>query len=297
VLRQLDKVLTGDDKSLSAAYVKSKAWPTGKNYVSTEELRRAFAQRLGLRMLLDLNQLKQTIRDGCKKSGTWVYQAPGDSGVYGLPSPVPTIEISEDAVLYTPEEAKTIGLAVKGEEKPKCPVCGHPIDQCVCGEEFGKKEKDVAKKPLSCDGAPAQAFQKVLDLAHDQKIDRIRRLSVKVEGTGKEASNDSRLVGLAVPQMGKGTFRVTQTMNCEFGDETFSVTFAGSWDRYKQVKNLTDAFGKQAEKVQVRTELRADFDEGLSLDGEQFQTIRDVFAQLGFGKLSLTAEPLDTETK
>jgi len=49
VLRQLDKVLTGDDKALSSAYVKSKAWPAAKNYSSTEELRRAFAQRLGLK--------------------------------------------------------------------------------------------------------------------------------------------------------------------------------------------------------------------------------------------------------
>ncbi len=297
VLRQLEKVLTGDDKSLSAAYVKSKVWPAGKNYATTEELRRAFAQRLGLKILLDLNQLKQTIRDGCKKTGTWVYQTPGDSEVFGLPSPVPTIEISEDAVLYTLEEANNMGLAIKGEEKQKCPVCGYPTDQCVCGEEVGKKEDEGEKKPLGSDGAPGQVFQAILDLAHDRKVDRIRCLFVKVEGTGKEASNDSRLIGLAIPQIGKGSFKVEQTMNCEFDDETFSVRFSGSWDRYKQVKTLTDAFGKQADKVQVRTELRVDFDDGLALDGEQFQTVRDIFAQLGFGKLSLTAEPFDKESK
>jgi len=250
-----------------------------------------------LKILLDLNQLKQTIRDGCKKAGTWVYQAPSDSEVYGLPSPVPTIEITEDALLYTPEEAKEMGLVIKGEEKPKCPVCGYPTDQCVCGDEIGKQNEEGEKKHLSSDGAPSQVFQAILDLAHDHKVDRIRSLFVKVEGTGKEASNDSRLIGLAIPQIGKGSFKVEQTMNCEFGDETFSVRFSGSWDRYKQVKNLTDAFGKQADKVQVRTELLADFDEGLALDGEQFQTVRDIFAQLGFGKLSLTAEPFTKEGK
>lgn len=296
VLRQLDKVLTGDDKPLSSAYVKSKAWPAAKTYSSTEELRRAFAQRLGLKILLDTNQLKRTIRDGVKV-GTWVYQHPGESEIYGPPSPVPPAEISEDATLYTPEEAKKIGLAVKGEQKPKCPLCGMDIDLCICGggggDDWGDDKRK--KKILRADGAPAQAFQGIADQAHDQKIARVNRLLIKVEGTGKEAADDSRLIGLAIPQLGKGTFHVEQSMNCEFGAETFSVRYAGGWDRYKQVKTLTDAFGKQADKVQVTTQLRSDFEGGLPLDSDQFQTIRDVFNQLGFGKIALTAEPADEE--
>jgi hypothetical protein len=133
-------------------------------------------------------------------------------------------------------------------------------------------------------------------MAHDSGVGRVRCLHVKVEGTGREASNDSRLLGLAIPQIGKGAFSVEQSMNCEFGDETFQVRFAGSWERYKQVKNLTDAFGKQADKVQVSTQLRVEFDEGLALDGDQFQTMRDVFSQLGFGRLTLSAEAKDKES-
>ncbi len=47
ILKMLEKVLTADDKPLNPQYLKAKAWPAGMPSLSTEELRRAFAQRLG----------------------------------------------------------------------------------------------------------------------------------------------------------------------------------------------------------------------------------------------------------
>ncbi|MEL7562606.1 DUF499 domain-containing protein [Dehalogenimonas sp. 4OHTPN] len=294
VLRQLDKALTADDKPLNAAYLKSKAWPAGKEYVSTEEIRRAFGQRLGLKILIDINQLKASIRDGCKKTGVWVYQAPGEQEVYGLPSPVPSIVFDESAILYTPEGAKAIGLPVKGEQKPICPICACPVDACICAGEVREPEKET--KVITFEGAPGQAFQAVLDQARDQKVQRLYRLGIKVEGTGPDAANDSRLIGLAIPQIGKGNFKIEQVMNCEFGAETFSLSFKGSWEKYKQVKTLTDAFGKLADKVHARTRLEIEFDSGLDLDNPQLEVIRDIFSTLGFGKIVVSAEKMNKET-
>jgi hypothetical protein len=294
VMRQLGKVLTADDTPLSAAYVRSKAWPSAEGSTSTAELRRAFAQRIGLRMLLDVNQLKRTIRDGCK-NGTWLYQAPGDREAYGQPSPVPAVEIGEEAILYTPEEAAKVGLAVKGAAKEVCPVCGKPTDQCVCGKACPRCGQDpcvCTKKAseLNAEGAPGQVFQAVLDKAHDQKVKRISALTVKVSGSGKEAANDARLLGLAIPQLGKVKVKVKQNMHCELGEDVYEMTFSGSWERYKQVKTLSDAFGKQADKVQVSATLNASLEPAIELGGDQFQAIRDVFTSLGFGKLRLEAE-------
>jgi hypothetical protein len=72
VLRQLDKVLTAEEQPLAAAYVKAKTWQANRASMTTEELRRAFSQRLGMRILLDVNKLKTTIKDGAKQ-GTWIY--------------------------------------------------------------------------------------------------------------------------------------------------------------------------------------------------------------------------------
>ena len=107
---------------------------------------------------------------------------------------------------------------------------------------------------------------------------------------GKEAANDARLLGLAIPQIGKASVKVRQIMRCEFGEDTFEMNFSGSWDRYKQVKTLTDAFGKQADKVLVNAALTAVFEPPLELGGDHYQAIRDVFSSMDFGKLVLEAE-------
>ena len=73
--------------------------------MTTEALRKAFAQKLSLKMLLDINQLKKTIRNGIEQ-GTWVYFDSNAQRGYGKGAPPPPVHISEDTMLYTPEEAK-----------------------------------------------------------------------------------------------------------------------------------------------------------------------------------------------
>lgn len=290
VLRQLDKVLTADDKPLAAAYVKAKAWKANQPMMSTEELNKAFSQRFGLRILLDVNKLKTTIRDGAKQ-GTWIYFDSAEQIGYGPPSPAPLVQISEDEVLYEPQEAKRVGIKIKGDEvdtDETCPVCGKPENECVCDEADGG---DKAVR-IHAEGAPAQVFQAILDQCHDNNISFLQRLFIRIEGMGKEAATDARALGVAIPQLGKGEYHIEQTMNAEFGDEEmFSLTFTGTWNRYKRVKQLTDAFGKEATKVSVKMTLRADFTDGLDVNGEEYQTIRDIFTTLGMGKLVVDAEP------
>jgi len=296
MLKLLDKVLTGDDKRLAAAYVKAKAWDSGQQSLSTEELRKAFARRMSLRILLDLNQLKNTIRDGIK-NGTWVYYDTAAETGYGTVSPPPAVQISDDVLLYTPEEARKAGIPIKGETPPgderepelTCPVCDNLVDECTCAVGGGDEE---APRRFHAEGAPAQAFQSILDQCQDHDIPAIGTLLVSVSGTDRVGADGARLMGLAIPQLGKGHYRVEQTFNAEFGtDESISLTFAGSWDRYKRLKQVTDSFGQEADKLLVTTTLRADFALGLPVESDQFLTIRDVFTTLGFGRMALDAEP------
>jgi hypothetical protein len=161
VLRQLDKVLTAEDKPLAAAYVKAKAWDLGKGQMSTEDLRRAFAKRMGLRILLDVNQLKRAIRDGAQH-GIWVYYNPEEQVGYGPPSPAPLVQISDETLLYASDEAKRLNIPVKGEvvapPEEMCPVCGMPTSRCIC--DAGPLQPPTR---LHAEGAPAQVFQAILD--------------------------------------------------------------------------------------------------------------------------------------
>jgi len=296
VLKSQEKVLTADeDKPLSAQYLKAKAWPANTTSMTTEELRRAFAQRLALKMLLDVNQLKRTIKDGAAK-GIWIYYPADEQVGYGPPSPVPLVQISEDAALYTPEEATRLGIKIKGAEPVTriCPVCGK--DPCVCGKE--QEDKDKQPPRFSTEGTPAQALQALADRCHDQGVKGLKRLSVRIEGMGKDAARDTRLLGLAVPQIGKALFNLEQKMVLEFSTgEKFSVEFAGTWDRYKRLKTVTDAFSQEATNASVRVALHADFETPLEVAGDQFGTIRDVLNNLGMGRIIVDAEPAGEEKK
>lgn len=299
VLKQLQKVLTADDAVLPAAFVKARAWDSSQVALSTEELRRAFARRLGLRMLLDVNQLKKTIRNGLQQ-GTWIYYDSEQQVGYDAESPAPLIQIGEDAFLYTPAEAERVKLAIKGktrpgdgsgtEPEPTCPVCGRPISRCSCGED----DPGPVVIRLHAEGAPAQAFQNLLDQCADQAVSQLGRLFIRLEGHGKDGADEARSLGLAIPQLGKGTYTVEQSFNAEFGpQESLSVSFTGSWDRYKRLKQVTDAFGQEAGKLVVRTTLRIDFEDGLAVSADQFQTIHEVFTTLSFGRMVIDAEPAE----
>jgi hypothetical protein len=291
VLKGLEKVLTADDKPLNPQYLKAKAWPTGTPSLSTEDLRRAFAQRLALKMLLNVDQLKRTIREGIGK-GIWVYYPSDEKVGYGTPSPPPLIEISDDVLLYTPEEAQRLGIKIKGAgpDPQVCPVCRKA--PCTCDEEIDELDEKKRAR-ISAEGPPGQSFQAVADQCHDQKVKALRRVFVRVEGLGKDAAKDARSLGLAIPQIGKATLFLEQRLVLEFGGgEKFEVNFTGSWDRYKRVKTLTDALSQEASNASVRLVLRADFEgPGLAVAGEQFQTMRDVFNSLGIGRVALDGEP------
>lgn len=294
-LRQVEKVLTADDKTRAPTYIKAKAWPAGKSYVTTAELQRAFAQKIGLPILLDVNQLKRTIRVGCEK-GVWYYQAPGENRLYGPPSPPTWVEISDDAILYTPEAAKVTGLPVVGEEpkEERCPVCGQPVKECACGKVCPRCGQDPCVcrvGPFRAEGHPAQAFRQLLDALTDAKVQKIQTLVIQVRGTGAQAANDVRLLGLAIPQLGKAKFTIEQTMSCEFeGKEDFSLHYRGSWDRYREVKPLADAFGKMAKVVHVQMQVRMEFVDEPGSASEQLSVMKDVLVRLGVGKVELQAE-------
>ena len=302
ILKQLDKVLTADDPPLPPPYVRSKAWPHNAERISTEDLRREFAKRVGLRMLLDINQLKKTIRAGIEQ-GTWIYFDSVEQIGYGQVSPMPHIQISEDAFLYTPEAAKQHGIQIKGEEKPApvevCPICGQA--ECICGTQRAPGvETPLTRQLLRVreTGLPAQALQAVADHFHDAKAGPLARLVIELDGIGTEAANDLKKLGLAIPQFGKGTVQVSLELQAELGaertDESLSIRFAGGWERYKRVKQLAESFAQEATKAHVRVRVSINYAGGLEIRDPAFETVRDVLTTLGIGKIAIEAEELPT---
>jgi len=306
VLRQLNKVLTANEDTLSAMYVKAKAWEQNQVSMSTEDLRKAFARKIGVKILMDVGQLRKTIQNGVK-TGAWVYYDSTEEFVYDQDSPPASWQVSDDTILYTPEEAQRLKLRIKGKWKPLpsgdggttstdiCPVCGDPIDLCTCG--VGGGDEKPAK--LTGQGAVTQAFQQILDQSQEHGITHISRMFIKTEGTHKQAAADMRSLGLALPQFGKGKFSIQQSVILSFGkaqDETFTLEFKGGWERYKRIKQLTDAFSQEAEELKVGLRVGAEFDGGLEVGGQDFLNIRDILATLEIGKITLEVVPQYEQT-
>ncbi|RMD61393.1 ATP-binding protein, partial [Candidatus Parcubacteria bacterium] len=155
VLRALKlqgKVLTGDDRPKSAQYVRARTWDTNQTFMSTEDLRKAFARRIQLPILLDPNQLKKTVKNGIE-TGVWVYYNSREGLGYDSASPPPAIQIDDEMILYLPQEAEKRRLPIKGRTPPpaptqttgvgatgtpeeRCPVCGNPASACTCGQDL-----------------------------------------------------------------------------------------------------------------------------------------------------------------
>lgn len=302
VLKQFDKTLSADDSTLAAAFVKARAWPVGAEKVTTEDLRREFAKRLGLKILLDVTQLKKTIRAGVEQ-GVWIYFDVAEGIGYGKVSPAPLVQLSEDAILYLPDSARSAGIPIKGEKKnpepvaeEACPLCGNLPCTCGTGPGGGGDGKSEARQLLRFaeSGPPAQVFQHIADRFADAKAGPVGRLVLGALGMGKDAVSDAVKLGLAIPQLGAGSVQVRHELTAELpsanGAEKFTATFNGGWERYKRVKQITDALAQEATSANVNIRVMLTYADGLSVSAPAFETLRDVLVSLGVGKLTVEVE-------
>ncbi|WP_456429965.1 ATP-binding protein [Rhodocaloribacter sp.] len=297
LLRDLGKTLTGDDKTLSAAYVRSRAWEANRTHMTTEELRKAFAQRIALPFLLDPNQLKKTIRNGIEQRQWLLFDA--QAGIaYDHESPPPAVQISDDMVLYTPEEAAARALPIKGKE-PKtgehdhttpvvetCPVCRNPVPDCTCGEVI---EETV---PLRGEGPPQQAVQQLLDACHDAGVQQLASLTIRLDADGPSGADALRRLGLALAQLGQAEYLVSLSMTAQFNDQQYMQVSGHLSDTlYKRLKQTTDALAMEAGDLRVNLTVEAAYPDGLPIDGDRFATIHDVLTTtMGAARIALSAK-------
>lgn len=293
ILRASLKVLTADDDPLAAQYVKSRAWEQEQTSMTTLDLQRAFARKVGLKILLDPNQLKKTIDNGIK-TGVWIYYDSHENMGYDQNSPPTLWQINEDAILYEKNEATRLNLPIKGQytaplvEDDRCPVCGELKSHCTC-----QLQKRTSR--LSSEGATNQAFQHIVDQAEEMKCELIHRLILTVEGSGKDIGEGIVAIGLAIPQMGRLTTRVSLKLVMAFetahGRDDFHVEFQGNWDRYKRVKNLSDSFLQEANELTAKMVVDFTSVDEAGFNKDDVDRIRQVVSGLYVGRMEIVAIP------
>lgn len=288
-LRRLEKVYTADAPAIDPQFLKSRAWTAGRSAIRVDELARAFAMRRGLRMLLDTRPLRDGIHEGIRR-GTWIYYDPSEGVGYGPSSPSPLISLDTDAELLEPAEARARAIPIKGEqiEPERCPLCGRPAQECTC-----RPLPPEPERLLRGEGTLDQAIQQVVDGMHDRGVVTLASLRLGIQGSGGEGARELRSLGLAVPQLGPGQYRLEVRITAEFGGpDSLVVEFRGPWERYRRLKDSLEGLLSQAERLEATASLKCAFaDPGC--DVARLGEIRDVFRALDLGRVEAEAVPAE----
>ena len=252
VLRNLKKVMVADDEPDSPDYVKEKLWPSDAEQMTTEDFRKAFCKKRSLPIVLAADLIKRTIRNGVEQ-GTWVYF--DGERAFHIKTALPSVQLTDDHTLYTPEKADELGLLV--EACPKCgkhpcvcetkvcpncgqspcvcrelcPLCGKPPSQCTCG---------APKRPLVGEGTPAKAFTQLADACTDGKVGALAALAIQAD-----AVEDVRRLALAISQLPGTLPHVRQTFGGTQQGDRLDLSFDGGWKTFGAVQKFVEAISKQ----------------------------------------------------
>ena len=284
-------MLTADDPDVAPAFVRQKAWPANAERTTPRQLQKEFASRIGLKILLDVNKLKETIKLGIRAK-QWLYYDPRKECAYSDESPTsPLIELTDDVELILPDAAAGIPICGKVVLPPEtCPVCGNPQDRCTCAPP------PPPEREIRVEGAPAQAFQRLVDTAQEKHVARITALEIRTEGTGAEFARDLLAVALAVPQLSKAEIRVSMNGVFDIDDGShLRVEYTGPWARYREIHDVVQKAVKGITNASGHLALGLSFAVPIDANGREIGDMRDTFTQLNPGRVSLRAVPAREE--
>ena len=283
-LEREDKVIRGSAKPLSPDYVMERAWNPGERLISTLELKRRFAKKPNLPILLNPDVCKAFIRDGVEK-GLWVYQM-GESVYEKGSTPVP-IQLDENARLFLPEEAKKRGITASKEEgerveEERCPICGKVLSECTCSTI----EKHELRE-LESSGDVERAFGGLLETAKERKIGRFKEFRFRVGDI-----QGLRALGLLIPQLGKAKTTVDLSYeSMSEGGTSLTVAFKGSWDDYKEIKEFIDRASKPFPPTHVDVTFDVSFPEPIEASEDGMERIKGPLKKFEANSIALSAVP------
>ncbi len=294
--RVLHKALTADERDVSPAYLLAKAWPANSERATPRQLQKEYAKRIGLPILFDINKLKETIRIGVR-TDKWVYFDPRRECGYSSASPTsPLVEISDDVELVRIEAAE--GIPICGQQKPAtaetCPLCQNLTNLCTCGTQAVPPS---GVGVVRAQGSPAEALQRIVDLASDQRVALFSALTVRSEGSGQGFLRDLQAITYAVPQLPKAKAQVDMAATFQLKEEgRLRVELSGPWNQFQEINNTTQRTAKHALDSTGRIQLHLTFPTPIKPEGREISSIRDTLVRLKAGRLDITATPYRENT-
>ena len=296
VLRDLRKLRLAEDEPDSPAYVRDRT-PLKKGDITTLALRHEFRRDPALPILTGDDLFIRGVRRGIEQ-GEYVYRR-GDL-LFGPGNPPASIEIDEQAVIFTMAYARTAGIWPRPQQdSPEAEPGGGESGQPAAGATGGVVAdppagpglgcpSDAAPDRLTAEGLLREALTQVWEQARAKGIGAIGTLTIRLF----EAGDAFRLMGAvaAVPGADK-------TVTIAGGYETrdggsFELEFRGPPLDAQPVREFLEPQLRDASSQNLQAGFDLVFANGLAMQGDAAEKLTERLARFASGAayVSATAE-------
>ena len=286
VLRDLRKLRLPEDEPDSPTYVRDRT-PLKRGEITTLSLRNEFRRDPALPILIGDDPFIRGVRRGIEQ-GAYVYRR-GEL-LFGQGDPSASIEIDEQAVVFTMAYAKNAGIW------PRPQPGGEEISQPVQGSTSGVVADPPASPStgysrvatpdqLTSEGLLREALAQVWEQARAKGIGAIGTLTIRMF----EASDAFRLMG-AVSAVQGADKTVTITGGYETRDGgSFELDFRGPPLDAQPVKEFLEPQLRDASSQSLQAGFELIFSDGLSMQGDAAEKLTERLVRFAGGAAYVSA--------
>lgn len=296
-LRDYRKLRLPEDEPDAPAYVRDRT-PLKKGQMTTAALRDEFRRDPNLPMLIGDDIFVKGIRRGIEQ-GEYVYRR--DALLYGQNDAAASIQIDEQAVVFTMQFAKEQGIWPRPAPKPEPEETGGTgAIGGGSGEQGGatrpgldedqkklkidtlaaKKVEERSAEPLRAEGVLREALIRIWEQARTQKAQRLATLSIRVF----DAADGFRLIGVVNTVKIADGKKLTITGGYETADGSrMEMDFTGTPQDAAPVKDFLDPQLRAASVKTVQVGFELTFSAGLPMEGDAAEKLTEQLTRFATG--------------
>ena len=293
VLHELGELRLAEDEPVSPTYVRDRT-PLKKGEMTTLALRNEFRRDPVLPILIGDDVFIRGVRGGIEQ-GEYVYRR-GDL-LYGQGDPSASIEIDEQAVVFTIAYARNAGIWPRPRQdisepgpgsqefvQPSAGTTGSVVAEPPAAWSTGTSAASTAGQ-LSAEGLLREALAQVWEQARAKDVDAIGALTIRLF----EPGDAFRLMGAVGSVQG-----ADKTVTIEGGYETrdggsFELEFRGPPADAQPVREFLEPQLRDASSQSLQARFELVFPEGLAMQGDGAEKLTDRLARFASGAAYVSA--------
>ena len=267
-LQEQGKLRAAEDSPDSPSFIRDRT-PLKKGQMSTRDLRDEFRKDPSLSILLSDDVFRKLVRKGIEDA-VYIYQR-GEL-LAGQGDPMPTIQIDEQAMLFTIDFAKNKGIWPRlkpTSQSPQPPGGGGGPPPPGGGPDIVEPEEPTPPtsqdaRIFKADGVLKEALKEVFEKARSAKADKVDKVTIKLFDSGDAFK--------LVPVVGtiQGAKRQVELEGgYQTADEsTMEFKFVGTPSEASTIKGYLEPQFRASKDATLHASLIFEFDDGLALAGD-----------------------------